>query len=70
MEGFVQNMDLEQWALFDFLGQMLSSRPRGNLDRDFLVGRGLESKRRRQAGVFLLYRIAHTYSNIFLMNSE
>ena len=49
-EGFVHNMDSEQWALFDFLGQMLSSHPRGNLDRDFLVGRGLESKR-RQAGV-------------------
>ena len=49
-------MDLEQWALFDFLGQMLSSRPRGNLDRDFLVGRGLESKR-RQAGVWANSRL-------------
>ena len=57
MEGFIQNMDLEQWALFDFLGQMLSSRPRGNLDRDFLVGRGLESKRRRQAGVWANSRL-------------
>ena len=51
MDGrFHSNHGFRTVALFDFLGQMLSSHPRGNLDRDFLVGRRLESKR-RQAGV-------------------
>lgn len=51
VEGFLQKLDSEQLALFDFLGQVLTSSPSSNLARNLCVGRRLEWKRRRQAGV-------------------